>query len=141
MRHGQQHGHGVLGHADGVSAGRIHHQDALARGGVEVDVVHADAGAADDAQALGLVEQFGRDLRRAAYQQRIRVADFVVDFALGLGKVDDIPRRISLQNVLRRFRLRCLRSEFSLCSQDSRCSRIFSGVLAGQPLVGSNTKD
>ena len=53
---GHQQGDGLLGGADGVAAGRVHDQDALARGGGDVDVVDADAGPDDDAQAAGLVQ-------------------------------------------------------------------------------------
>ncbi len=98
MRHGQQQRHGVLGHADGVPAGRVHDQHAFARGGVEIHVVNTHAGAPDDDQALGGVEQFGGHFRRAAHQQGVRVADFVRDFALRLGKIHDLPGRIGLQN-------------------------------------------
>ncbi len=52
MRHGEQQRHRVLGNADGVSAGGVHDQHALARGGVEVDVVDAHAGASDDPRRL-----------------------------------------------------------------------------------------
>ena len=98
MRHGQQHGHGVFGDADGVSAGRIHDQHALARGGVQVDVVHAHAGAADHAQILRFFQQLGGHFRRAANQQRVRVANFLRDLAFRLGKIHHLPGRIRLQN-------------------------------------------
>ncbi len=90
--------HGVFGHADGVSAGRVHDEHALARGGVEVHVVHAHAGAADHAKAFGLVQQLGRHLRRAADQQRIRIANLILDFPFRLGEIHDVPRGIGLQN-------------------------------------------
>ena len=38
---------GVLGGGDGVAEGRVHHDDALGGGGLHIDVVDADAGAAD----------------------------------------------------------------------------------------------
>ena len=37
----------VLGRGDGVAEGRVHHDDAARRGGGNVDIVDADAGAAD----------------------------------------------------------------------------------------------
>ena len=49
----EQHADRVLGGGDVVAAGRVHHHDAAPGGRVDVDVVDADAGAADDAQPLG----------------------------------------------------------------------------------------
>jgi len=63
----QQQGQGVLGDAGGVAAGGIHHQDAAARGGVEVDIIHAHSGAADHAQPRRLLEQFVGHAGRAAH--------------------------------------------------------------------------
>ncbi len=88
----------MLGDADGISAGRIHDQHALAGGGVEVDVVDAHAGASDHYQALGVLQQLSRHLRRAAHQQSIGVAYFHGDLALGLREIHDLPRRVRLQN-------------------------------------------
>lgn len=56
---GEQVGEGELGHGDGVLAGAVGHEDAAARGGVEVDGV--DAGPRADDQAEGLA---GRELSR-----------------------------------------------------------------------------
>ncbi len=56
---GHEQGDGLLGGADGVAAGRVHDDDALARGGGDVDVVHADAGAGDGPQLAGAFEQLG----------------------------------------------------------------------------------
>ena len=116
MRHGQQQRHGVLGDADGVSAGSVHDQHALARGGVEVDVVDADAGASDHEQTRGAIEKLGRHLRRAAHQQGVGVADFVRDLALGLGKIDDLPGRIGFQ-------------DFDDAVGNAVCNKNFHGVL------------
>src|SRR5262249_61233802 len=44
----------------------VHDADALARGGTDVDVVHADAGADDGPQPAGVFEEVGGDLRAAA---------------------------------------------------------------------------
>ena len=54
---GHDQGDGLLGGADGVAAGRVHDDDALARRGRDVDVVHADAGAHDGPQLAGIFEQ------------------------------------------------------------------------------------
>ena len=66
----------VFGDANGISAGRVHHQDAATRGGIHVHVIHADAGASDHAKLRGLFEERGRDFRRAANHQTIGVGDF-----------------------------------------------------------------
>ena len=58
---GEQQGDGVLGGRDGVAARGVHDDDALARGGGDVDVVDADAGADDAAELAGVVEQLGGD--------------------------------------------------------------------------------
>ena len=68
-RHGQHQRQGVLGHRDGVAAGRVHHQHAGRGGGVQIHVVHAHAGAADHAQFRGLFEHGRRNLHGAAHQQ------------------------------------------------------------------------
>lgn len=98
MRHGEEHGHRVFGHADCVSAGSVHDEHALARGGVQVDVVNADAGAADDAQAHGFIEKLGRHFRRAAHEQSVGVANFIFDLPFRFGEIHNVPGRIRLQD-------------------------------------------
>jgi hypothetical protein len=44
----EHHGDGVLGRGDRVAEGRVHHDHAPRRRGFDIDVVDADAGAADD---------------------------------------------------------------------------------------------
>src|SRR5262249_20387392 len=63
---GHEHGDGVLGGADRVAAGRIHDDDAAARGGGDVDVVHADTGTDNGTQPAGVFQQVGGDARAAA---------------------------------------------------------------------------
>ena len=70
-RHRQHEGEGVLGDRDGVAAGSVHHHDAALGGGVEIDVVHAHAGASDDAQLGRLVHHGGVDEGRP---ERTRMA-------------------------------------------------------------------
>ena len=74
---GQRHeqGDGLLGGADGVAAGRVHDDDALARGGGDVDVIDADAGAGDGAQLAGIFEQLGGDGRAAADDDAVGEAE------------------------------------------------------------------
>jgi hypothetical protein len=56
---GEHHRDGVFGGGDRVAEGRVHHDDAAARGGRNVDIVDADAGAADHLE-------IGRPLRSAS---------------------------------------------------------------------------
>src|SRR5690606_21621385 len=66
---------GVLGGGDDVGRRRVHDHHAGLGGGLDVDVVEADAGAGDDAQGLGVLEHLGGDLRGAAHDQRVHVPD------------------------------------------------------------------
>ena len=54
-----------------LPAGRVHHHDALLGGGVDVDVVDADAGAADDPEVGGGGDDLGGDRRAAADDQPV----------------------------------------------------------------------
>ena len=72
---GEHHGDGVLGRGDGVAVRRVHHHDAAGGGGFDVDIVHADAGAADDFQVGGGVEQFLGDFGGGADGEAVIVAD------------------------------------------------------------------
>src|SRR5262249_25588018 len=71
----QEQGDGVLGGADGVAAGGVHDDDALARGGGDIDVIDADAGADDGPQFARVVEQLGRHQRLAADDDSVGGAD------------------------------------------------------------------
>ncbi len=53
---------GVLGGGDRIAERRVHHDHALGGGGRDVDVVDADAGAADHLEVLGLLQELGGDL-------------------------------------------------------------------------------
>ena len=74
-RQREQHGDGVLGGGDVAAAGRVHHHDAALGGRVDVDVVDADAGAADDAQLVGPRDHVGGHLGGAADDERVVLAD------------------------------------------------------------------
>ena len=66
----------VLGGGDVVAAGRVHHHDAALGRGRDVDVVDADAGAADDLQlAVPASMMSAVTLRAAADDQRVVFAD------------------------------------------------------------------
>ena len=75
---------GQLGDGDGVGAGRVHHDDAAVRGGVGVDVVDADAGAADDAQLRRGLQQLGVDLHGGADDERVGVGELGGEAVLDL---------------------------------------------------------
>ena len=74
---GEQQRDGVLRRRQHVGLRRVHHHDAAARGRLDVDVVEADAGPADDDQLVGGFEHLGGDLGRAADHQRRRAPDRV----------------------------------------------------------------
>jgi len=60
----------MLGHGDGVGRRALFHdQDASRGGGVEVHVIDAHAGAADDAQFGRLLEHLASDLDGATDDQ------------------------------------------------------------------------
>src|SRR5438874_630019 len=65
----------VLRDRDAVSAGRVHHHDAPARGRGEVDVVDARPRPADDAQPARGLEDLLRHLGGAAHRERLVAAD------------------------------------------------------------------
>jgi len=74
-RQRQHHRQRVFARGGGVGLRRVHDDDAAARSGVDVDRVHADAGAPDYAQAAPCFDDFGVDLRFTANDQRIVFAD------------------------------------------------------------------
>ena len=72
----------VFGRRDRVAVRRVHDDDAAGGGGVDVDVVDADAGAADDFQMRRGAEQVGGDFRRRADRQAVIAADDRFQFVL-----------------------------------------------------------
>ena len=71
----EQQRHGVLGGGDDVALRRVDDHHAAAGGGVDVDVVEADAGPADDHQVAAGLEHLGGDLRGGADDQRVGAHD------------------------------------------------------------------
>src|SRR3954466_3526889 len=61
----------MFGRGDGVAVRRVHHHDAARGGGTDIDVVDADAGAADDLQVGGGVEQLPRHLGGGADREPV----------------------------------------------------------------------
>lgn len=71
-RHGGEEGDGVLGGGDGVGGGGVDDEAPGLGGGLEVDVVDADPGAADDAEAAARgLEHLPRHPRGAAHHERV----------------------------------------------------------------------
>ena len=69
----EQQRHRVLGGSHDVAARRVDHQDALARGSLDVDVVDADAGAADDTELATRLDDRRGDPCLAAHDERVEV--------------------------------------------------------------------
>ena len=71
----EDHRDGVFGSGDRVAERGVHHHHALRRGGGNIDIVDADAGAADDFQVRRGVEHLLGHLGRAADGEAIIIAD------------------------------------------------------------------
>src|SRR5690606_14206721 len=80
---GEQHGDGVFGGGDRVAERSVHHHDAGGGGGRDVDVVDADAGAADDLQVLGRGDDILVGLGGRADGQAVIFADDLQQLVLG----------------------------------------------------------
>jgi hypothetical protein len=74
-REGEHHGDGVFGGGDRVAERGVHHHHALGRGVGDIDVVDADAGAADHLEPGGGVDDFLGDLGRRADGEAVVFAD------------------------------------------------------------------
>src|SRR5690606_31254880 len=81
---------GMLGGGDGVAEGRVHHDDAAARGGGDVDIVDADAGAADHLEVGGGSDQLLRDLGGRADGEAVILADDFEELFLVLAEVGQV---------------------------------------------------
>jgi len=79
----------MLGGRDRVAAGRVHHNDPVARRSVHIHIVHANPGAADDLQFLRGIEHGGRDFRLAAHDQSGKFRDERDEFGFLEAGVDD----------------------------------------------------
>ena len=71
----------VLGGGDRVRLGRVGDDDPALGGGRDVDVVDAGAGAADHLHALGARDQLRGQLGRRADQDRVELADALLELA------------------------------------------------------------
>lgn len=84
---------------DRVAAGRVHHDRAVLRGGLDVHIVHADPGAADHAQRLRRLDDFLGHLRFRTDDQRRGVGHERQQFRLRqfFGQDDDVKFGARLQ--------------------------------------------
>src|SRR3546814_7042045 len=84
---------GMFGRRDRVAERRVHDDDAAARSGRDIDIVDADAGAADDLEAGCRSDQLFRRLGRGTDGETVVIADalaelfFVLD---GLSPQNDL---------------------------------------------------
>ena len=85
--HGEHHGDGVFGCGDGIAKRCVHHDHATARGGGNVDVIDANARAADDLEAGRLLQQLCGDLGVGADGEAIIIADDFGKFILVLAEI------------------------------------------------------
>ncbi len=81
-------GEGVLGGRDGVATRRVHDDNPAAGGRLDVDVVDPDAGAADDAQAGGGLQDGGGDFGLAAHDDGAEVRDQLHELRFALAGAD-----------------------------------------------------
>ncbi len=70
---GERHRHGVLRGGADVPLGCVSDDDAVVGGGVDVDVVHADSGSADDDEVGRGRKHFVSDFGARADDERVRV--------------------------------------------------------------------
>src|SRR4051812_1144222 len=89
-----------LRHRNRVATRRVDDGDSLRGRLGEIDVVGADAGAADDAQLLRALEQLGGKLRGAASDEGVVLADLIEQFLpRARGAFVDDERRLAAQNL------------------------------------------
>ena len=80
----------VLGRRDRIAERRVHHDDAAARRGGNVDIVDADAGAADHFEIGRGSDQLLGDLRRRADGEAVIAADDFEQCFLVLAEIGQI---------------------------------------------------
>ena len=86
----------MLGDGDGVAAGRIHHNDAACCSCGNIDAVHADAGAANDFEVGGRVENVFGDSDGAAHENGMGGGEMIAE--LVLIRNDDVEARLGLED-------------------------------------------
>ncbi len=68
---GHHHRDRMLSGADGIAAGRVHDNDALARGGGDIDIVHSHPGTNDGAQLSWLLQKVRGHFGLAAHHHAV----------------------------------------------------------------------
>ena len=86
-RQREHQGDRVLGGGDRIAEGRVHHDDALRGRGRDIDIVDADAGAADHLQVLRLLEDLRRHLGGRADREAVEIADDLGELVLVLAEL------------------------------------------------------
>ena len=86
-RQRQHQGDGVFGGGDRIAERRVHHDDALGRGGGNLDIVDADAGAADHFQPRRLLDDFRGRLGGGADREAVIIADDLGELFLVLAEI------------------------------------------------------
>src|SRR5262249_15011341 len=86
-RQRQHQGDRVLGGRDRIAEGRVHYDDALGGRGRNLDIVDADAGAADHLQLGRLLDDLGGRFRRGADRKPVVIADDLGKLVLVLAEV------------------------------------------------------
>ena len=82
-RQRKQHGEGQFRRRHRVAAGCVHHNHAVLRAGFDVYVIHADAGATDDAQLLRRLDDLLGHLGLGTHDERGRIRHEREQFRLG----------------------------------------------------------
>ncbi len=121
---GHKHGKGQFGGGNGVAAGGVHHDDAALGGGIDIDIVHADAGAADDAEIGGGGDDLLGDLGLGADDHGVNVFHEGQQLRL---------RRLLLEDGDRKFRALLQQSDAL------RRNRITNQYIHSQASVGKAT--
>ncbi len=96
--HGDHQPEGELGDGDGIGAGCVHDDDALAGSGIGVDVVDAHTGATDDAEFGGRLEQLGVSLHSGADDECVGVGELCGKAVLDLVGRDYVPAGLLLED-------------------------------------------
>ena len=85
----------MFGDGDGIAAGSVHDEHTGGGGGVKIDVIDADASAADDAELGRLRENVRVDFDGAAHEQSVAITEMGgVAFWI---RDDDVPAGLCAQ--------------------------------------------
>ena len=72
----------MLGGGNGVPAGRVHHDDPACGRGIDIDIVHPDAGASDGFEILGRGDDIRADFGLAAHHEGGELGDDLQQFVV-----------------------------------------------------------